>query len=289
MLTLDAYADESGVEEAPDYCLIAGYIGAPSTWESFNRRWMVALDGVPEFHAKEFFPRRRALSTRSPYHGWSIEKRVAFIRRLVGVIKNHALLPVGSAVEVAPFRELSQEERRIFIGAIIRQITVHLNRVGGPTSRQFTARSEFTLKGTGSPQRPYFVAFRSFLEDTMRHIASGTKLNITLDRNRSIEAYAVDLFNQLAKAWGDADPQKRLGLFGYADSSEPPLQAADLYAYIWTRRLHSRSITQEMLETAPVFDGSTISVVRRTDFVEMLKSMRAGLSEFNEVPLRTPL
>jgi hypothetical protein len=61
---LAMYADESGKRDEHEYVLISGYLGLVAQWEEFCEAWRirVAKDGLPEFHANQFF--NAAVSSR---------------------------------------------------------------------------------------------------------------------------------------------------------------------------------------------------------------------------------
>jgi hypothetical protein len=69
IVNLFAYADESGIDGKPSYCVVSGYIAPQRVWESFGAEWKNILSEyqVSEFHAKEFFKRYRGTVATSNF------------------------------------------------------------------------------------------------------------------------------------------------------------------------------------------------------------------------------
>jgi hypothetical protein len=89
--------DRSG-KPSPAVC-VAGYLATPLQWKQFDKAWReVLMDaGVPYFHANEFVARR------SPFDGWSEEKRLKFTLDLIGVISGNVTYGIGMCVMRAEY------------------------------------------------------------------------------------------------------------------------------------------------------------------------------------------
>ena len=231
MANLYSYADDSGTHRESPYCLVLGYVASPRKWNTFRRDWEAALGNVPEFRSKEFFDRHRWQSSKSPYHGWGEARARKFLDGLVATIEDYGLTPLGGAVKVADFKAFSSEMRRLLTGAKLWTIT-----------HEYKGEIEVITKlarHEGSPERPYFVPFMGFLVEAMRISAKAhdAKVHLYFDRQKDVEARALEAFNSFRN--GCPSPTAaNLKSIAYADSKdELPLQAADLYAYVWNRQL----------------------------------------------------
>ena len=208
-----AYADESGTQEKPRYCSIAGWIGSPRQWRKFDEEWNRVLNkyDVPGFHATDFFSRS------NPYRRWKIPEMHGFIRELVNALSRRRLYPIGGAVDVDAFMSYSKGERRYLTSANIKQ-----------SGKWVT---------TGAPSKPYHLAFPIFLLEATQAATDDTVVHFIFDRNHIEAPYALQVFREMKdrkshKSW------EKLGRITYSGSMEEPgLQAADLYVHLWCRFL----------------------------------------------------
>jgi len=89
------------------------------------------------------------------------------------------------------------------------------------------------------------VAFDHFLADTLHIATDDALIHVVFDAQNALASGATDYFN---KRWAVSGypGEKRFVSIAYADSkNEPPLQAADLYAYTWGRYLEG-AISEEV-------------------------------------------
>ena len=215
------YADETGTQGNPAYCLVAGLIGSPRQWRLFDAAWNRVLGtyGVQEFHSTDFFHRkyRREAST-NPFRGWTDERAHQFLTDLLTqALLPRRLTPVGGAVNVPIFNSYTKAERRYFTNAQISQD-------GAPVT-------------TGAPSRPYQLGLVTLLFEAAEASRSDARVHFIMDINNNEESLALQSFrdivrNQSQPVWA------RLGEMRFARSDqEPGLQIADLYAYVWQRFL----------------------------------------------------
>ena len=245
MGVLHAYGDDSGTHQDANVCLVLGYIGSPRQWKLFRREWQAALamlpqrEGkTPEFHAKEFFQRARWRSHESPYHRWTKAKAETFLNSLLDAIHRHQLEPIGGATNTRDFFAYSEPQRRFLTGAAL--IT---------TTRWHGGEFEITdklLEHQSAPNRPYFVTFPGFLVEAMeaRSAIGDSQVHIYLDRKRESEARALEVFNAF-KTHAGPEAAKLTSLTFIGSEEEDGLQAADLYAYVWYRKL-THSMNSEL-------------------------------------------
>ena len=272
-LELWAYGDESGIHGTAQYCLLLGYVGAPRQWSSFKNRWRDAPQerGISEFHAIDFFQGRKV------YRDWPGDKRRLLLDTLLAIIASHRIVPIGWAVDIRAFKALRPDERRFFTGAHIETHT-RANRVDGYNQFEVHLRRRFTTSGAQS--QPYLVAFNQFLYDCFRISANHALLHVVFDRQNVLESGSIQMFHERWKG-GGFPGGKEFASITYADSAnEPPLQAADLYAYAWGRCLnnaptenvrHAMSSLTARKRKLPVADADY--------FEEELTKLRQGLRE----------
>ena len=234
------YGDESGNHLGAKYCLISGYVTSSEIWSEFNRQWKAILEhhSVEEFHSTDFFHHRRSQSSSNPYRGWTIDRRTRFINELVDVTNSLLLLPIGGAVEIRAFNELSYEQKRYFTGGYL-ETSWSVRKTRDSDGTRATMRRQF--KTTGAPSRPYAMAFNLFLEELHNHVPEFSVVHTVLDRQRQLENYISEYFD---KYWASLITlrETQFASLNFRDShSEPGLQAADLYAYLQARRLEGRA------------------------------------------------
>jgi len=225
------YVDESGIQSgdnAAAYCMVAGYIGEPGQWESFNASWrdVLGAEAVPSFRAKQFFDRLNWQSSKSPYNGWSEGRKDRYLENLLAIIDGHEIHPVGGAVVIEDFNALSPAHRRLVTGGLL---SAELNAEG--VSEKW--------KTSGAPTKPYFAAFGLLIEEALSHSDPDSKIHFVFDRQDQYEPLAVQTFNTIIdkRLMPGSD---RLGSIIFASSAgddRAGLQAADLYCYAVNARL----------------------------------------------------
>lgn len=226
-IDLTVFADESGIQKDARYCVMAGYIGSPRSWKLLNNAWarVLAEYGVPEFHAKDFFPKNRRLS-RDHYAGWSGAKSTAFIRALATAIDESPVHAVCGALNVEAFNALTYGERRFLTGGNVLE----------------SGRWVYQ----GAPNQPYRFAFVQLLRDAVGRAKDGTLVHWVFDRQNEYEGGVLQEYQEIVASQAGADKiidTTKLGSIRFASRlHEPSLQPADLLAHCWytelTRREH---------------------------------------------------
>ncbi len=221
VLDLYAYADESGVEKTPPYCVVAGYIASPKTWKTFRTAWssMVTKYQIGELHAKKFFG-------RNPGHGeyahLSRMEASAFLNEAINVITSHRINPIGSIVDVGAFNRLTLGERMFLTG-------VHPRRKGSH------------LPGSNSPNQPYYVPFRMFVQLALDYTPMGTKVHFVFDQQGQRAGLSLEMFEDM-KAHNSLSDNGRLGDLIFVDSKEKvEIQAADMFSHLTYRYFKAKN------------------------------------------------
>lgn len=107
---LYGYCDESGehASRKEGGSLIKMSLGAClaplEMWRDFERQWADALaaENVDCFHAKDFWPRKASLNSKSVYYKWDDDRKDKFIYSLLDTMKNHVPYLCGSNYFIPP-------------------------------------------------------------------------------------------------------------------------------------------------------------------------------------------
>ena len=260
-----AYADDSGTHDTSEYCLLVGYIGSPLQWKRVRRDWRGVLGDIPEFKATQFFQRERWQSSKSPYHRWGQSEARTFLNRLLSIIDGCAIWPIGGACKTSDFYSYPTADRKWLTGATFLTLT-----------HRYQGKLEITDKlfdHEGSPDRPYFIVFPGLLVDAMR-VTSGKqkpRIQFYIDRQGAAESSAEQYFASFKNRI--IEPEKaNLASLTYAEShDEVGIQAADLYAYTWYRKL-TDSMTPDLARAYQVLTKkkADIKVADRDYFDSLL-------------------
>lgn len=102
-MLLDAYFDDSGTHDKAPAVVVAGYLASAEKWEEFARKWAAMLyeANLTHWHQVSFAQRVKE------YAGWTEEKRVKFMQRAAGIIRNTVIAGVSCGVNATAFRELA--------------------------------------------------------------------------------------------------------------------------------------------------------------------------------------
>lgn len=260
-------ADESGVHENPQYCLVAGYIGSPQHWRRFERNWEGVLGqySVPDFHAKRFFARDQRGGRLDSYADWSDDKALSFLDELLSCVDQRRLFPIGGAVHVPSFDALTYGERRFLTGG------------------NFTSDSQWLT--SGAPSKPYYVALEHLIVEAINQARKDTLIHFLFDRQEVLGARAVQTYNEIV---GRAAPTRRgsyysteppligaerLGRIAFGErKKEPSLQVADLFTHLWYsflargekmsgERLHAMNRLTRKRQTMRIYNAEGFEVV----------------------------
>lgn len=216
---LQAYMDESGSHDESSRCLVAGYWGEVNEWRQFERAWRAVLEseGVPEFHAKNFWPRPRVRE----FAEWSDARHAHFIDRLLTIIQSHEIYPFGCGVDIGEWKKIPEKFKRVFSG-------YHHNQ----------AVKDKRLK-------PLFLPFQFVAVRIATYCQAGVTMNFVFDQSQQTSAQLAKCFSDLKLEARESDDPllNHLGELSFADSHRTlPLQAADLLSYE-VYRLNKRMIT----------------------------------------------
>jgi hypothetical protein len=231
-MPLQAYLDDSGTHtnDSP-VCVAAGYFGGERNWKRFNLKWDMAVKdrGLAEFHASRFWSGGVGGKTLGEYAGWSREACEAFLDELLTIIISCRIWPVGSAVVLADWNELTWDERRYLTGGVY---------IGGEHHRG------------GAPSQLYFTAFLFAVQNIAAYCNEGHFVDFVMDESKTLGGYAQEYFQRIKTS--EFVHATMLGAIRVGNSKIlPGLQAADLLAYLTLR------CTRENPETGQEIDRDT--------------------------------
>jgi hypothetical protein len=105
---LRAYFD-AGLQPKTRVYYIAGYVGFPDDWKIFDRKWRALLrqNDLPHFHMTDYEAGKNRL-----YREWSPSRRLAVMDRIVTLASNERRLGIATALLLADYDRLSEDERR---------------------------------------------------------------------------------------------------------------------------------------------------------------------------------
>ena len=214
MAFLECYLDESGTHGSAEVCTVAGYVGGKGQLKKFENLWNSALleRHVPYFHAKEFWGRDNKGKRLGPYVGWDDAKDEKFLNSLGRAIVEYKIYPISGTIFNEEFFKWNERLRRYFTGGQVRN-------------------AKFVT--TGSPRRPYYMAFLLCVTAATEFVPVGNSLvHYFCGLDRVMRGYAADFLGQI-KEHPDSERRERMGDIDFPLASETaPLQAADLLAYL---------------------------------------------------------
>jgi hypothetical protein len=276
------FADESGIEDAAQYCLIGGYIGPPRQWQKLRRKWDKVLDqyGVPSFHAKDFFQFEKR-KNREHYKDWSAKKLSHFLAALLTIINQRDLDPLSAGIYVPDFNTFSDEDRQYLTGGIRK-----VRAVGYGDGSTETTLGDFVT--SGAPSKPFFGVFQRFVGDALLKAPPDTLVNFTFDRQDQYEARTVETFyEQFTNGHLPAELERKVGKIGHDKSAdEPALQAADLLAYVWNRVMNEtvRGTLLQQAVAAFSIKQPSMTVFRREHMQQIVdETTKSTLTKLEQV------
>lgn len=110
LIVLDAYFDDSGTHDGSPVVSVAGYLGLPAQWISFETEWKSAIAefGLNHFGMADYSNKAK------PYCEWTEEQRYARFAKLMKICNAYALGSIGIAVATESFnRVMSGKAKRI--------------------------------------------------------------------------------------------------------------------------------------------------------------------------------
>lgn len=217
-----AYLDETGIHDGATHCVIAGYCGGGGQWRRFEADWRRCVRDfgleLRHLHALDLMKRRKA------FFRWDVGRRDAFLGELTSAIRRYRIYPVSVGLVLADFWAASELERRFFTGATVN---------GGK------------LITSGCPNRPYFVNFQRCVKNVVSYAAVGGKCQFFFGLDRPFAKYATALWEIIKKSRQPDPTRERLGTIEFPLATEsPPLQAADLLAYLTIEHLVGGRLTE---------------------------------------------
>ena len=225
------YGDESGLDEKAEYFLMGGFVGTPLDWKTVRSEWQQVLRqfGVPEFHSADFF------GGKGQYRYWEGSHRDSLLDSLLSVLGNSRVIPLGCAIRIRDFLELTSKERRVLSGAYIKSRLTLRRR---DTSQPFETGIGRKLEGPDAEKQVYRVGFKYFLGAVVSKVPPGCSIEVFLDKTEEFAPGAFEYFKERRQGYKYPDGQTLQSLDFVDSAKEPAIQAADLYAHVAARQLN---------------------------------------------------
>jgi hypothetical protein len=221
---LQAYLDESGIHADAEVCIVAGYFGKKGPWRRLESGWKAVLRNRDFDVPLDKFRAKDAVKGTDYFYGWGDDRRETFLGALGKAIADSGVHPVCYGLIVSEFFNFSLAERRFLTGA-----------TWNAEQRRFLS--------SGSPNRPYFVAFTECLKIVSLRASVVSKADFYFGTDRAVAKYAESLFRYL-KWRSRIITTDKFGRIAFPYASETPaLQAADLFSYLSYRHMIERRQT----------------------------------------------
>ncbi|MGA3095213.1 MAG: DUF3800 domain-containing protein [Bryobacteraceae bacterium] len=196
MAFVQCYVDESGKFKDHQVLSLCGFAAAPSQIEVFDSGWrsLLRANGMRSLHMKKAARFTQPLGTRRPAIG--LEERKTALLSFVECIQNNLETALYVAVDIAAFKALAGDERKI---------------LGGD---------------------PYYLVFQRLLFELVRYYAEpDARVSLICDEE---QYYSKRCHEILAKLKAKHEDYRRaLISISFADDEFfTVLQAADLFAYL---------------------------------------------------------
>lgn len=201
MMTM--YCDES--DDGQTYAL-AGWLAVPSAWNKFDPAWRAMLQTIsmpdgsacPAFHASEIVG--RDLIEDSPFRGWEFKDEVAAFDKAITVIEDKNAADLLWPVGVA---------------------------VEIPGSFYWIPRDSIWL-----------MLYAKLFQLLRQTYTAQRSIALMFDEKKAIKNNALVIHRAAKRAYNEIVGEEYLSTIAFDDDKNvPPLQAADLLAYEWRKRI----------------------------------------------------
>lgn len=216
MAMITTYLDETGAADDPSQHVagMGGLIGLEADWEKFQDRWREALAKAqvpphkaalePYFHMREFMP------CRETFKGWDDRKaeRDELYDNLLTILETARVVPFGAAMPLSAWRNLTERQRGYYLNLYF-----------------FTAQ---------------YCVYRilSLTHDRPAH----EKVATVFSEKQKVKGRIRELFDLFRER--DPAVKARIEDPAFRDMRPlPPLQGADVVAYLLNRECRRREFT----------------------------------------------
>lgn len=227
-----AYFDEGGITKLDRAAAFAGFMGGETRCDEMALKWLEIIKPIGEFHATDFFARGASGCMLGRYSNLSPDTADAIVIKLIDLLYESKLEPIGMAIDAEVFRSLSVDERRWMTSAVI---------------------CDKTWPSQGTPKYPQFACFHYCLTETNKFTLVEEKMFITCARTTIFERTMSKIYADFLVL--DDSAEKRGGrlaeTIAFSSPKECPLlQAADLLAYVIGKNVTQNKIGNSVVKHA---------------------------------------
>jgi hypothetical protein len=209
---LQAYYDESGIQQGSQICVIAGFYGPHSEWVRFDAQWnKINRDyDLPEFHAVKFWARNSLGNRVPPYSELSDQRADKYLEKLVSCIQRNRVFPSLHGILVDDWKKLPLNDRRYLTGADYKN---------------------GRFRSSGSPNKCYYLPFQYCVFSPLHRCPDGKTVRYYFGLDRTFSDYAGPMYKAIRKAM-DLEVRAKMGECEFPLAKDTPaLQAADMLVY----------------------------------------------------------
>jgi len=227
-----AYFDEGSIAELDRAAAFAGFMGNETECDETASKWKEIVQPIGEFHATDFFGRGPFGCMLGRYDGLNPDEADGAVSRLIDLLYESKLEPIGMAIDAKVFRTLSEDERRWMTAAVV---------------------YDKTWSSQGSPKNPQFACFNYCLTEANKFTPVDEKMFITCARTTQFESTMSKIYGHFLVLEDSAGKRgERLGeAIAFSSPKECPLiQAADLLAFAIGRNVAPKNTNGPVIQYA---------------------------------------
>ena len=205
------FMDESGIASGDRACVIAGFVGTGDECDKVGDEWSVLVKPLGELHSCEFFSRRSDGSLTGIYKHLNVGDAESCVHKLIDMLAESKLEPMGMALDARAFMSLHEDERRWMTSAVLYDKSWPMQ---------------------GAIKTPWFAPFHYCVTQANGYTPEGEKIHLTFDRQNEFEGNARKIYQELKDLGGKWGGRLAETLTFSSRSEAVLLQAADLLAYV---------------------------------------------------------
>jgi hypothetical protein len=104
---LKVYMDETGTHDGSPIVAVSAYIGMPSAWRSWIKKWKAAKHPIKVFHSTD------CANLRGEFEGWTNERRDSFVANLLSIMPGEKILGVVIAIQMDDLKNVPESDKEL--------------------------------------------------------------------------------------------------------------------------------------------------------------------------------